>query len=1145
MEHKHGGLPASALNIDQISAVLACIGDGVITTDLNGNVSYMNPAAEELTGWSMVEAIGTAFDRIFSLINGATEEPCISPITVIGQNEPFKGLDKHTMLITKLGERRYVSASCSLIKTSEEFVTGTVVVFRNITKIKRMEDQLLLERNNFQAYFESAPIGMILVDETLNLIQANGAAKEFIRLNPLSDNNKMRIGDHLSCIHSFEKGCGSGAACGNCDLYKSIKNVMQTGNSTLNLVTPYTRLEMGVANHYWYKISIVPMNSRGQKQILVILDDITQQRKTEEQLTQAKDYYLSMFEKFPTLVWRSGLDKKCDYINRRWSQFTGRKPEEELGFGWVDRIHPDDRSASLHNYNYAFDQRHSFENEHRLLRYDGEYRWVLDAGSPFYDMNGQFDGFIGAVFDITDRKNAEEVLDKYRILSEEANDTILFVDSEGRILDVNESAIHKYGYSRQQFLELTVFQLRANDSDIVEQLNKAGQEGVIFETVHYKKDGTPFPVEVSSTGTTIGGKRVIMSIIRDITERKRSEVALRDSEEKYRQLFNNSTEAIYLHELIDSSMFSRFIDVNEVACSWLGYSREELIGMSPLNINSKPYHSKLINLRESLQVGVHYTYDSVHITKKGAKIPVEIKVHCFNLMGKKVLLSMVRDTTERKKVENELKVARDEAERANKAKSEFLANMSHEIRTPLNGMLGMIDLTLLTSLNNEQADNLHTAKSCANALLVLINDVLDYSKLEVRKMRMDQVDFPLQELIEKTAKTLSPNVLAKHLKFNYTLSSQVPSFVCGDPNRLQQVLNNLLHNAIKFTDAGCVTLSVERQEVQRDSLMLLFKVTDTGIGIAEQEHPKLFKTFSQVDSSITRRYGGTGLGLAISKQLVENMGGQIWVESTEGQGSVFYFTIKFKPAQSTSVMERSKSIDIKLPRLKRSILVAEDDPVNQLVMTRMLNFLDYEVEVAGSGVEVLKGLERKSYDLIFMDIQMPLMDGLEAARKIREREAGVRHTPIIAITAYALQGDREKCLAAGMDDYLPKPIPMEKLQSALEKWTEPTIKISLDGELMTAALNLSPKNVSDGEARATLQIYIEELEHITPDHDLARIEDLAHRLKNQCIEIGNEELKTTFFRIELAARRGDMGVVMEHIMRQNWNIPGIINNRKE
>ncbi|MDQ0192451.1 PAS domain S-box protein [Paenibacillus wynnii] len=1131
MDQERGILSASALNIDQISAVLACIGDGVITTDMDGSVSYMNPAAEELTGWSMVEAIGTAFDHIFSLINGTTEEPCISPIAVIGQNEPFRGLDKHTMLITKSGERRYVSASCSPIKTSDDLVTGAVVVFRNITKIKRMEDQLLLERNNFQAYFESAPIGMILVDGELNLIQVNMAAKDFIRQKPLSNTNRIRIGDHLSCIHSFESGCGNGAACGNCGLYGSIKHVIQTGISTLNLVIPYTRLENGISQHYWYKISIVPMNSHGEKQILVILDDITLQRKIEEQLVQAKDYYLSMFEKFPTLVWRSGLDKKYDFINKRWSQFTGRRPREELGFGWVDRIHPEDREASLDNYRNAFEQRHSFENEHRLLRYDGEYRWVLDAGSPFHDMDGRFIGFIGAVFDITERKNAEEVLDKYRVLSGEAHDAILFVDSGGNILDVNESAILKYGYSREQFLKLSVYQLRDDEISVKEQLQRAAREGCFFETVHHKKDGSLFPVEISSTGTTIGGKRVIMSIVRDITERKLSEGALRNSEEKYRQLFNNSTEAIYLHELIDSSKFSRFIDVNEVACSWLGYSREELIGMSPVDINGKPYQTKLISLKEDLQVGAHFTYDSIHVTKKGVEIPVEINVHCFNLMGKKVLLSMVRDTTERKKVENELKLARDEAEQANKAKSEFLANMSHEIRTPLNGMLGMIDLTLLTSLNNDQADNLHTAKSCANALLVLINDVLDYSKLEVSKMRMEQVDFSLQELMEKTAKTLSPSVLAKHLKLNYTFSPQVPTFVCGDPNRLQQVLNNLLHNAIKFTDAGCVILSVERQEVPGDSLMLLFKVTDTGIGIAEQEHTKLFKTFSQVDSSITRRYGGTGLGLAISKQLVENMGGRIWVESTEGQGSVFYFTIKFNPAQSTAVTEIPKSLDIKVPRSKLSILVAEDDPVNQLVMTRMLKFLDYEVEVVANGLEALKSLERKNYDLIFMDIQMPLMDGIEATRKIREIEAGVRHTPIIAITAYALQGDRENCLAAGVDDYLPKPIPMEKLQLALEKWTQPTIKISPEGELITADLNLSPKTVTDGEAHAALHNYIEELEHITPEHDLTRIEDLAHRLKNQCIEIGNEELKSTFFRIELAARRGDMGVVMGHLMR--------------
>ncbi|WP_195724333.1 PAS domain-containing hybrid sensor histidine kinase/response regulator [Paenibacillus monticola] len=1131
MDNKPTDLPTSTLNIDQITAVLACIGDGVITTDLAGSINYMNPVAEQLTGWSMLEAVGAPFDRVFPLINGLTEEPCISPIVLIQQNEIFKGLHKHSMLINKLEKRMYVSASCALIKTSDEQVTGAVVVFRDITTIKKMEDQLLLERNNFQAYFESAPIGMILVDGTLNLKQANAAAKHFITLNPLSESNKMRIGDHLGCIHSFESECGSAVACGNCDLHRSIRQVMQTGLSRLNLVIPYIQLENGIAQHYWYKISIVPMTSPKEKQVLVILDDITLQRKTEEQLIQAKDYYLSMFEKFPTLVWRSGLDKKYDYINKRWSQFTGRKPRKELGFGWAERIHPEDRSTSISTYLQAFEQRKSFENEHRLLRYDGEYRWVLDAGSPFYDMDGVFLGFIGAVFDITERKLAEEVLDKYRILSEEAHDTILFVNSQGQILDVNEAATHKYGYTRQELLELTVFQLRVDESVIIDQLSMAEQENAFFETIHHKKDGSPFPVEVSSTGTTIGGQRVIMSIIRDITERKHSEVALRDSEEKYRQLFNNSTEAIYLHEIMeDNPKFSRFIDVNEVACLWLGYSRDELIGMSPHDINSVSYRDKLKSMRATLKVGAHFTYDSVHVTKKGKEIPVEINVHCFNLMGKKVLLSMVRDTTERKKVENELKVTRDEAERANKAKSEFLANMSHEIRTPLNGMIGMIDLTLLTPINDEQAENLHAAKSCANALLVLINDVLDYSKLEVGKMRIDQINFSLKELIEKIIKTLSPTAHAKRLNFDYTFSSEVPAFVNGDPNRLQQVLNNLLNNAIKFTDNGRISLSVKCQEVHGDSLTLLFIVNDTGIGIAEHEQKELFKTFSQVDSSITRRYGGTGLGLAISKQLVENMGGRVWVESVKGQGSAFLFTIQFKSALSV-VIEQPKLPALTVPHHSLSILVAEDDPVNRLVLTRMLKSLNYQVEVAENGIEVLRRLEHKNYDLILMDVQMPLMDGIEVTRKIRQSEGSIRHTPIIAITAYALHGDREKCLSAGMDDYIPKPIRMEELQLFLEKWTGPTIKISADGELILAEANLSLKMMNDGEALLELQRCIEELELIIQDPDLTQIEDLAHCIKNKCILLGNEELKATFFRIELAARRGKIDEVLGYVSK--------------
>lgn len=382
----------------------------------------------------------------------------------------------------------------------------------------------------------------------------------------------------------------------------------------------------------------------------------------------------------------------------------------------------------------------------------------------------------------------------------------------------------------------------------------------------------------------------------------------------------------------------------------------------------------------------------------------------------------------------ELQEAIKRAEAANIAKSEFLANMSHEIRTPLNGVIGFTDLLLQTNLTAEQINYANTIKESGEVLLSLIGDILDISKIEAGENMIEAIDFDLKHLVHSVFELVKLNVQDKTVSIFYSIGEDVPTLVKGDPVKFRQIILNLMGNAVKFTDKGEVELSLNVEEENEDNIRLHLSVRDTGIGIPPDKLRMIFEPFQQADSTTTRRYGGTGLGLAICKRLAGVMSGEIWVESEHGKGSIFHASVWFEKAEAKICsMERSLlTHEKKLRKVTGKILLAEDNPVNQMLMTIMLNKAGYQVETANNGKEVadkfIAAPER--YDMILMDIQMPETDGYQATRLIREK--GFRDIPIIALTANAMQGDKEKCLETGMNGYIAKPVKKEDILKVIE-----------------------------------------------------------------------------------------------------------------
>ncbi|MDD1762370.1 MAG: ATP-binding protein [Methanothrix sp.] len=529
----------------------------------------------------------------------------------------------------------------------------------------------------------------------------------------------------------------------------------------------------------------------------------------------------------------------------------------------------------------------------------------------------------------------------------------------------------------------------------------------------------------------------------EIEERKEAECALLESEGRLSDIINFLPDATFV---IDKD--SRVIAWNRAIEKMTDVKAEKMLGKGDYEYALPFYGEKrpiLIDATFGTDQDLDRIYDNVKRQADGSLVAEAYIAQLRDRMAYLLCsasalydsegrfwgaIESIRDITDRRHAEMELQRSKEEAELATRAKSEFLANMSHEIRTPMNAVIGLTGLLLDENLTEKQREYVEIIRNSGDTLLSIINNILDLTKIEANMIELECQPIETQSCIEACIDIVSSSAVEKGLKMTYAIQDDTPETILADPTRLNQILINLLHNAVKFTKKGEVSVSVSGTKQDDDYYELHFTVKDTGIGISKEKVGLLFQSFSQVDASIARRYGGTGLGLSICKKLVEMMGGRIWVESEVEKGSAFHFVI---PVSQPDDISSTRSLpggnghghlDQNL-----SILLAEDNTINQIVTKRMLNKLGCRADVAANGIEAIQALERQHYDVVFMDVQMPEMDGLEATRAIRQRwKNGPK---IIAMTASALKGDKEMCLAAGMDGYISKPTRMEALRAAL------------------------------------------------------------------------------------------------------------------
>lgn len=878
----------------------------------------------------------------------------------------------------------------------------------------------------------------------------------------------------------------------------------------------------------------------------------------EQELLLSESKHRTFFENSQGLMCMHDMKGNFIEVNPAGAVSIGYSTEELQGKSLFDIIPQDDAKEALQTYLLAMERIGYANGIMRVVHKNGSIRNWMFNNIVTEGVNGKY--VIGTAVDITERVLLEKKLKEsnsrfFKVFDKNPVSMALANAVTTKIEYANEAFFETLGFTKEEVIGKVYSELNLVTAEEREESLKAMKEKGSLKPVERhirKKNGNKIWMLNSLETVEINKNSFILSSLFNIDERKKMEEEMSRLAE-FQKIMLDGTDYSIISTTEPDGIITSF---NKGAEKMLGYKAEEMVGKSPEIIHD-PKEVEIrakqlsIELNMKMEPGIdvfHYksrtqqrsdTNEWTYIAKDGSRIPVELTITTLRAPDKSILgyLGIAKDISESNKVKEALLQAKVKAEQAVLAKNSFLANMSHEIRTPMNAIIGYTELLTQSNLDAEQREQVGYVRIAGQNLLSIINDILDFSKIESGKIALESVPFNLKETLKGIYNLLHVRAAEKNLDYQFFMDASLPDFVCGDSVRLNQILINLIGNAIKFTTHGYVTVSARKIAEDAENYRLKFTVQDSGVGIPAEKVNLVFERFTQANTETTRKFGGTGLGLSIAKNLIELQGGSITIKSELGKGSEFEFDILYKKADQKELEPLQKTFIPEKLLSSIRILLCEDNPLNQKLAKRVINKFGFDVEIAENGSVGLDKLRREKFDLVLMDLQMPEMDGYQTVQAIRGELR--LEVPIIAMTAHSLVGEKEKCLEIGMNDYIGKPFTQEELykkicanvkveQQQTHSLSNKPVETDDKSTFYKIDLN-SLKEFSGGNKefeKELIELFLKqvsddlnELEKSFDESNDFRMKSISHKLKSSMLVVGLSKLNNDLDFIERNAEK--------------------------
>ena len=1116
-------------------AIINSTNYAIISTNIEGLIQTFNKGAESMLGYNANEVVNNLFSTaLFNPIELADKAEQLSiqfgykiepdASMFCSKNISESNITIELSFIKKDGKKIPIELSSSVIIGKDDNVTGYMITAKDISERKYFESRIVEDEKKFSKIFKTNPVGIAISSNE------NG---EFVDVN---DSFLQMIGREKHEVIGFSTSdINLVSASASSEMYERAKKNENANDFELAFTTKLGETRIGIAS-----TELLILKEKEFR--VTTLSDITKRKKLEQQLQESEERYSKVFKASPVGISISNFDNgQFLEMNDYFLKMIERERDDVIGKTAVD-INLVDAETRMQMVQQAL--KPNTDKGEELTFYKKSGKSVISIVSTEIIVVNNQKCLLTIAYDITERKKLEELVktseEKFnKVFRTNPSGIAISKVEDGKFTETNDAFLKLLGKTSQEVVGYTSVELNLIDSNkrdkIKETIKKTGSATNI-ELNFYSTSGELKTALFSSELFKLKEENYFLITTYDITERKLAEEKIRQLLE-FQLAVNDSTDlsiiTIDLNGIIQS--------FNKGAEKMLGYRAEELIGMSSPAIynDTREADQRAERLKQSGKKIVHNfqvfednekeiipeTNERTYIRKDGTKLTVQLSLTVIKNKNGEVTgyMGISEVITQRKKAENDIRESLKLMEQSINLRETFLANMSHEVRTPMNAIIGFTNLLQKSKLEEKEREYVKTIKSSGENLLRIINDILDVSKIQSGVLTFEEQPIDLRQIFMSLNAMLLHKTLEKKITLSFNCSDAVPEIVVGDPTRLTQIILNLVGNALKFTLKGTVEIKAELIETQENNFRISFAVKDSGIGIAHDKLDEIFERFKQAGLSTTRNYGGTGLGLSIAKDLIELQSGSITVSSIEGVGSVFTFILPFKKNEDLIPVEAYKENKIDIIRLrKKNILLVEDNPVNIKLVVSLFEFHNLKIDIATNGKIAVDKVKNGNFDLVLMDIEMPEMNGYEAAKAIRiELKNPV---PIIAMTAHAMAGEMNKCLSAGMNDYISKPINEELL---LKKMFNASFLDNPENSLNNIKQKLVNLSSLVEQVRGKKEVILEIIDLIIKQisEDIPNISSAISNMDYITVKRLSHNMKSTVFALNIA----ELGTVLDEM----------------